>query len=239
MVALVLLPGMDGTGQLFDDFLEALGPEVQAIVVSYPPDQVLDYAQLEAFARSRLPSEQPFVLLGESFSGPIVVSIAASAPSGLRGLVLCCSFVKNPRPALGWLRALSGVLPVGAIPTGLLSRTLLGRFSTPSIHRALLQALAGVSSRALRARVRAVLGVNVASLLSRVRVPVLCLRATEDRVVPAAASRMVSRLLPEARVVELAAPHFLLQAVPAEAALHVGAFLREVSVGLFPPVGDS
>ena len=99
MIALVLLPGMDGTGQLFGRFLEALGPEVRAIVIAYPPAQNLDYSQLEAFVRSKLPSDQPFVILGESFSGPIAVSIAASPPDGLRGIVLCCSFVRNPRPA--------------------------------------------------------------------------------------------------------------------------------------------
>ncbi len=231
MVALFLLPGMDGTGQLFSSFLEALGPEVQTIVVSYPPDQALEYPQLEAFARSWLPSGQPFVLLGESFSGPIAVSIAASAPRGLRGLVLCCSFVKNPRSVLGLLKVLSAVFPAGVFPTGLLSRTLLGRFATPPIQGALAQALARVSSNALSARVRAVLDVNVASLLTRVRVPALYLRATEDRVVPRAASRLVSQLLPEARVVELEGPHFLLQAAPAEAARHVGGFLREVAVG--------
>jgi pimeloyl-[acyl-carrier protein] methyl ester esterase len=105
MVALVL-PGMDGTGQLLGRFLEALGPEVRAIVVSYPIAQALDYSQLEACARKMLPSDQPFVLSGESFSGPIAVSIAASSPNGLRGLVLCCSFVKNPRPEFGPLKSL-------------------------------------------------------------------------------------------------------------------------------------
>lgn len=231
MIALVLLPGMDGTGKLFGRFIEALGPEVKAVVVSYPSDQALDYSQLEAIARARLPTGQPFVLVGESFSGPIAVSIAASAPSGLRGLVLCCSFVKNPRPALGLVRALTGILPVGAVPTGILSFTLLGRFSTPLIRRALKQSLARVSSKALRARIRAALGVNVASLLTRVRVPVLYLRATEDRVVPRAASRLVSQLLPEAKVIELEAPHFLLQAAPVEAARHIGSFMREVAAG--------
>jgi pimeloyl-ACP methyl ester carboxylesterase len=101
MIALVLLPGMDGTGQLFDDLVAALGPGVETVVVSYPPDPALDYAQLEIIARSNLPPYQPFVLLGESFSGPIAVSIAASAPQNLRGLILCCSLsgIHGPRSA--------------------------------------------------------------------------------------------------------------------------------------------
>jgi pimeloyl-[acyl-carrier protein] methyl ester esterase len=195
MVALVLLPGMDGTGELFSGFLEALGSEVDASVVSYPPAQVLDYSQLEAFVRYRLPSDGSFVLLGESFSGPIAVSIASSPPHGLRGLVLCCSFVKNPRPGFGALKGLVDFLPVRALPVAFLSRMLLGRFSSPPIRNSLRRVLAQVSQKVLRGRIRAVLGVNVTSALSQVRVPVLYLRASEDRVVARAAFGLISKLL--------------------------------------------
>lgn len=116
MAALVLLPGMDGTGGLFSEFLEALGPGLHPIVVPYPPDQPLDYSQLESIVRSRLPSDQPFVLLAESFSGPIAISIAASAPRGLLGLVLCCSFARSPRPVFSVLRSIVAFLPVWRLP---------------------------------------------------------------------------------------------------------------------------
>lgn len=48
MTCLVLLPGMDGTGSLFSDFVAALGELVKPVVVDYPLEQVLDYLQLEA-----------------------------------------------------------------------------------------------------------------------------------------------------------------------------------------------
>jgi hypothetical protein len=35
-VALVLLPGMDGTGELFAPFVAALGKTTPVVVVSYP-----------------------------------------------------------------------------------------------------------------------------------------------------------------------------------------------------------
>ncbi len=40
-LALVLLPGMDGTGRLFARFLRALPEAYLPIVVSYPPDSVI------------------------------------------------------------------------------------------------------------------------------------------------------------------------------------------------------
>ena len=76
-MTLVLLPGMDGTGQLFAPFLAALGPEFRTRVVSYPVDQPLGYAELELLARAAIPARGPYVILGESFSGPIASMISA------------------------------------------------------------------------------------------------------------------------------------------------------------------
>ena len=61
---LVLLPGMDGTGELFSPLLKELGPDIQTVVVRYP-DLPLDYAAHEVFARARLASTGRFVVLGE------------------------------------------------------------------------------------------------------------------------------------------------------------------------------
>ncbi|HMA00429.1 MAG TPA: hypothetical protein VKP66_20995 [Steroidobacteraceae bacterium] len=80
---LLLLPGLDGTGKLFAAFLRALGPGVESRVVEYSPDEPLGYEELELRVRAALPRDRPYVLLGESFSGPIAMRIAASAPAGL------------------------------------------------------------------------------------------------------------------------------------------------------------
>jgi pimeloyl-ACP methyl ester carboxylesterase len=226
MATLVLLPGMHGSGELFAEFVAALGAEHEAIAISYPRDQPLDYAQLESIVRSGLPSDRPFVLLGESFSGPIAVSIAASAPSRLRGLVLCGSFAKNPIPLLGMLRHVSSILPIWPGIYGLGVRFVLGRFSRSVHPDAIVRAITRVSPAVLRARIRAVLTTDMTLRLSHIHVPVLYLRATKDRIVPRAAACLISRSLSSIQVLELDAPHFLLQAVPVAAAREVRAFLR-------------
>lgn len=232
MVTLVLLPGMDGTGTLFEAFVATLGSEFNVKVVSYPTTEPLGYPELESIARTALPSEGPFVILGESFSGPIAVSLAASCSPQLKGLVLCCTFVRNPRPVFSVLKPFIGVLPITFAPMHVLVHLLLGRSSTAALRTSLTQALAQVSPSALRARLRAVLSVDVSAKLAEVNVPVLYLRASQDRVVPQAASKLVSQLCPSAEVVQLEAPHFLLQAVPSEAARIVAAFVREIENAL-------
>src|SRR5579863_3225723 len=96
MVKLILMPGMDGTGELFAPLLRALGTSVETSVVRYPPDEPLGYAELLPRVRAELPQSGPFVLLGESFSGPLAIMLAGEAPAGLRGVMLSASFATNP-----------------------------------------------------------------------------------------------------------------------------------------------
>jgi pimeloyl-[acyl-carrier protein] methyl ester esterase len=220
---------MDGTGNLFEPFAAALGSEFRVKIVRYPTSGPLGYKELEAFARAELPAEGSFVILGESFSGPIAISLAASLPAQLKAVVLCCSFARNPRPLLTPLRPLLKFLPIGLAPIGLLSFFLLGSSTTPALHSALVQAVASVSPSTIRARIQAVLSLDVSNKLEVLRVPVLYLRGSRDRVVPRAASELVSRLNPRAKVIELDAPHLLLQALPLEAIRVVSEFVREAN----------
>lgn len=223
---LVLLPGMDGTGTLFEPLRLALDPSLPVQVLDYPADQVLDYAALVQRVWQQLPTDRPFVLLGESFSGPVAVSIAARRPARLQGLVLCCSFVRNPRPALAPLAPLFGLLPMGRLPFWPMDALLLGGFSTPSLRQALGAAIAQVAPPVLQARLQEVIAVDASRSLSETSVPVLYLRASRDRLVPASAAALVRQLRPDARLVEIDGPHCLLQASPQEAAAHLQAFIQ-------------
>ncbi|HZX30916.1 MAG TPA: hypothetical protein VFF03_06170 [Rhodocyclaceae bacterium] len=225
MLTLVLLPGLDGTGLLFADFITALGPGVRTIVASYPTDTPLGYDELEPIARSFLPRNEPFYLLAESFSGPLAIAIAASPPPELLGLVLCSSFARNPLPVLAPFRFALGAVPVAALPMALLSFFVLGRFATPALHAALARSLALVAPAVLRARARAALSIDRASLLPQIKMPVLYLRATEDRIVSEASWKLVRALVPQATAVRFPAPHFLLQVMPKPAAAAIAEFM--------------
>src|SRR3990167_10010315 len=142
MPALVLLPGLDGTASLLSDFVEASrGTFDSVITVSYPRDRILDYDELEAHARNFLPRDGTFFVLGESFSGPIALSIAAAPPPGLAGLILSTTFAKNPVSLLRPFAKLTRLAPVRALPISVLSWWLLGRWATTSINGMLAAAL--------------------------------------------------------------------------------------------------
>jgi pimeloyl-ACP methyl ester carboxylesterase len=219
---------MDGSGLLLTDFISALRDKHEVKVIRYPTRDELGYVELERFAQATLPTNGPFALLGESFSGPIAISLAAQAPPGLVGLVLCCSFARNPRPLGKWFGSLVPLLPVRHIPTAVLSKFLFGDLSSHSRESALRRALIEVSPEALRKRVRALLNVDVSAKLVEVNVPVLYLRASRDRLVPRSASESIALLAPATQVIDIDAPHFLLQTAPLAAADAVSLFLGTV-----------
>src|ERR1700749_187537 len=97
-ISLILLPGLAGTGLLFQPLLAALPPNINPIVVRYPGDRDLTYEQLLPLALNAIPKTGPFLLLGESFSGPLATMIAAQPPTNLVGLILCATFVTRPWP---------------------------------------------------------------------------------------------------------------------------------------------
>jgi len=58
MFTLVLLPGMDGTGNLFDPFISAFGSDFKTIIIRYPLSQPLNYCELEVIVREALPTNE-------------------------------------------------------------------------------------------------------------------------------------------------------------------------------------
>jgi pimeloyl-ACP methyl ester carboxylesterase len=212
--AIVLLPGMDGTGKLFAPLIDRLKGAATPVAVSYPTTEPLGYTELIALARKALPENQPYVLLGESFSGPIAIRLAAERPNGLIGLALCASFVSSP---MSWLRPFRSLLP--AAPIGILARTLgpkrlMGRFQTPALTQLVREVLSRVSTRVLRARIRAAMDVDASTQLAQVDVPTIYMRATEDALLPRAAVDQYRRSAAAGSVVDIIGPHSLALCVP-------------------------
>ncbi|WP_296247090.1 alpha/beta hydrolase [uncultured Stenotrophomonas sp.] len=227
VTALVILPGLDGTAALHAQFVACLGDVFGSVtVLRYPPDKALDYAALEVLVRAGLPRDVPFVLLGESFSGPIALSIAADPPANLVGVVLSTTFARTPLPFFSPLAPLTRFAPVRALPLALLSWWLLGRWATPALNDALERALLEVHPAVLRQRAALAMQADVSALLTRVTLPVLYLRAEGDRLIMPGAGELILSTIKHAAVRSIAGPHLLLQACPSLAARAVRDFVE-------------
>ncbi len=236
MTDLYILPGLDGTTRMLDSFVSAARTAGFGNVdaVGYPPDRPLGYAELEAFARAALPRQARFVLLGESFSGPIAISIAADPPPNLIGLVLSTTFARAPVPLLAPFAPLTRFAPTRALPTAVLSAMLLGRWSTPELRRTLRAALDDVAPAVQRARAAAAMRIDMSDRLARIAVPTLSLKANHDRLLRPGAGRQLIADIPNARQIALDGPHLLLQTRTDCCAEAVARFAQSIDAGSIP-----
>lgn len=91
---LVLLPGLNGSGRPFAPLLAYL-PDITCQVLELPRQGPQDYNSLATALLDQL-GDTPFVLLGESFSGPLAYRLALRRPKGLCGMVFAASFLQRP-----------------------------------------------------------------------------------------------------------------------------------------------
>jgi pimeloyl-ACP methyl ester carboxylesterase len=222
--AIVLLPGMDGTGEFLEPLAAQLSRSRPAIVVGYPVDRVLNYDQLVSYVRERLPHDR-VVILGESFSGPVAIEVAAVDPR-IVGLILASSFARHPLPS--WLAPLAKLLDAKWVPTSLIVAALMGTAAAPRLGERLRQVLAGLPREIIQARLRDVLRVDKLKQLSETRCPVLCLHGRKDRL---ARKRHVDDIVaarPDCEVHWLDGPHMLLATHTDAAARVIEEFCRNV-----------
>jgi len=226
MPNLVILPGLDGTGARFADFIREIAPAVDARVIPFPTDEPLGYAELETLVRQALPADRRFVLLAESFSGPLAIRIGADPPRGLAGVILCGTFAKNPYPWLRRMRPLAVRLPIKSLPRWLRAPLMWGSGNPRRAPPRGQRAISAVAAPVIRRRIGEVLSVDETSRLGAIELPILVLTAARDRLLPRAATHLLLQSLPLAQFEEIDGPHLPLQSRPSECAVPVLRFVR-------------
>jgi pimeloyl-ACP methyl ester carboxylesterase len=229
---LVLLPGLDGTGELFADFIAALPQPLIATPVAYPKDRFFSYTDLRQFVIAAVPQSEPFVLLAESFSTPLAVAYAATNPSNLAALVVCAGFVC--KPTANW----SGLVKAFAKPwlfrltppRFILEYLFVGAKAPPALIEKLRRVLQDVSPSVLSARVQQVLDSDARDDLARTTVPLMYLEARHDQLLSKSCGDEVLRIRPDTARECIQAPHLLLQREPKKAATLVAAFIQQLDV---------
>ena len=97
---IVLLPGLDGTGDFFDRVASHLARRIHRHVVRYPNDPSLGYAGYVELVRKAIGAREVF-LLGKSFSGPVAIRVAAQLGRADQGARARGDVRQIPWP--GWL----------------------------------------------------------------------------------------------------------------------------------------
>jgi len=233
----LLLPGIDGSGRLFERFLAAGRGELDLRVLPYPRERFLDYPELESLVQGALP-RGPFALLGESFGGPLALRVAARAPRGLVGVVLAATFHRHPaRPLIARALPLAPAFFRLPLPAHAVRLLLGGADAGDDLVREVQDAVSRVPGAVMAARARAALAVDASEALRACPAPVLFLGGREDRLLRSEIPDEIRALRPDAEIRMLDAPHLVLQRHPAESMRAVEDFLRRAAAPRPVPAG--
>lgn len=221
----MILPGLDGTGLLTEEFAAGdwKGRAVQ--VMPIPKEGAQDYPSLAKKIAADLPPG-PLILLGESFSSPLALLIAAQERHRVTALILAGGFCSSPvSPAL----SLIPVRPLFLIrpPATILRKFLAGPDAPKSLIQRLGKAIRSVSSGTLTERVRVILALREKDCPAPEGMPTLLLQARQDAMIPWETQSRLERHFVEPTVVWIDSPHLLLATRPEACREAVLAFLNE------------
>jgi pimeloyl-ACP methyl ester carboxylesterase len=227
----VLLPGLDGTGTLFEGLTAVLAPRFESIhVATYPTHRFLSYAELLPYLNKITPAD-PFILVAESFSSPLAVKFAACHPVSLVGMIICAGFVTNPLGRWSYgVKVLANPLLLSIpLPDMMVEKFLVGPSAPVGLKGAVRNALSSVHPKVLARRVRAVLDCDARDDLIKTKIPIMYIQGESDRLVRAPCFQEIQRLRPDTVLASISAPHLVLQREPQKAAAVVGEFVDGLS----------
>ena len=189
---LVLVCGMDGTGQLFYRQVPLLvRASYRVATYALRSDAASMETLIEDLGRvidAVAPETRRAIVVGESFGGALVMSFALARPQQVSALVVVNSFPRFT-PTLNLRLARLGLELIPWSAMSLIRRATAFRFHSPSTPRddirRFLRITAGASRAGYLNRLTLLLSYDVRQRLHDLRVPTLFLAADQDHLVPA------------------------------------------------------
>ena len=186
VLTLVLMPGLDGTGLLFERLVSALPSEIRTHIIEYPGGAAIleEYAAVVA---GGIPAGR-VVLLAESFSGIVALYLLRKHQVLVEKVIFVASFGGAPRRYLKAFRPFFPALvsSVPLIPGFAWRFFCLGKCASAEDITWLKGVLARVNPGVVAHRLKLVASARIAHG-PRIDVPAYYLQAEGDRLVPRSA----------------------------------------------------
>ena len=179
----------------------------------------------------QLPRNEPLLLIGESYSGPVAVALSERKELDIIGLVLVATFARFP---VTLIKTISRLLPLSLlfhlpIPGFLIGHYCFGKWATPELVKLARESVCSNKASVIARRARSGASIDVSDRLGSVNIPCLYIRASHDRLVPERALQDFVSNIPQLEQTEIEGPHCLLQAKPGECLSAIKYFIKNMS----------
>lgn len=221
---LVLLPGLDGTGSLFDPFISHLhGIDTQIIPLPMVGDQ--SYETLTSYVASQLPDE-PFTLLAESFSGPIAANLISTGQYQTSRVIFVATFLTPPRRIFLNLVKYVPLKRLMHMPFSdyFIKTFLLGFHSDTSILNLFKHVIDHVPNSIVKSRLSSIS--NLQPMQFKSSLDAIYILPDNDVLVPRQCLDAFKNVFPKIKSININGPHFIMQTRPEECAVQLKSYLR-------------
>jgi pimeloyl-ACP methyl ester carboxylesterase len=215
---LVLIPGLDGTGELFGPLLDLVPETIQTKVVTYSDCDSRQFETVVDHIAEQIPNDRQIVIVAESFGGPVAVSLL-QRNFEVVACVFCATFTKAPYKLL---LALTKYLPTKfllskPLPKAILKYGFLAGDVPQERVKLIQQSILGVPAHKLSERLNLLATIDVTYQLKNLPNIRYCyIKAKNDWLVPGRCAGNFVKGLQDIELIEVDGGHFVLQANPAE-----------------------
>lgn len=215
---LILLPGLDGTGKLFQPLLKILPSDIDVLVINYPTHKLLNYNELVEYVLSYIPINEKFILVAESFSGPIAYSISQQKGKTLVSIIFVATFLEQPKPTI--LKILIK-LPLNyllkfSVPIFILRYIFFSKNIDKQIIQTLKKTLKNIPVETIIHRIQKISTLQKA--LIKVDMNVYYILAQKDKIIPYKVINSFQNIFNKVKIYPLNSGHLVLQSFPKECA---------------------
>ncbi len=179
---LILMPGMDGSGFLYQPLSQFLSDKGLDHVI----EPLNPYADKKAYIKylEHKYHDQSVVLIAESYSGHIATELALAGNLKIRKIVIMASFLENPTNLTELEKYLSmDIIKNPFIPDKALGFALFGNNSNKVLIDLFKKAMQDVTTEQLASRIRDMRSLKLPK--KTIEIPTLYIQASHDWLVPA------------------------------------------------------
>ncbi len=213
---IILLPGLDGTGLLFEKLKENFPEKLDIEVISYDSIEGISYSDQASEIANRFEGIDIYIV-GESYSGRVAYELFKIRGRRVKGIVFLAGFISSP----SILSKFAGLLPISLIAPNILTKKLLyllgfSLIGGLNLSEPVFDSIIKANKYKLKSRLR-----NIASLdepAQPITCPVTYIRPSKDLLVSTRAVELLSKKCSSFKQVTVNGGHFIAQSNPVECA---------------------
>lgn len=220
---LILMPGMDGSGVLYQPLSQSLSELGYESIVEPLNPHIDKWAYIEHL--EKVYSEKSLVLIAESYSGHIAALLASRGHLNIKKIIVMASFLEQPTK----LTKLESLLPARLIqkpplPNLLLGKALFGKHSRPELLELFHKAMSDVDPAQLSQRIQDMHHLSLPD--DSISLPTLYIQATDDWLVPARNYESFKQVFKHLAFSQLKGSHLIAQTQPEKCAFLIDSFIK-------------